>query len=383
MTYGVVESGFSRPSLEELLSQLEGIFVGAFGSDFSLQPGTPQAQLIGEIAGMFDVAWQSGEDLYNANRPSTSSGVPLAELGGFIGIVRREDTRSKVLATVIGPAFQPVLTSYTFRTTSGDLFRPVFDTNTGVGGVVLIKMECLEFGPIEVGVSELTEIVTSGTGLTSVDNTFGTDGFEGQVGSYKESDESFRRRYAASTEAQAQNILESMYAALLALDGVTRLRVYVNATAGTVAGRPAHSYETVIEGGGDADIAAAMWKNHPAGITLFGSTTVVHVDSQGQDQDIGFTRPTAVPITVAITTSTGAGFPSTGADDIKAAVVAFGTAHFGIGDDVNIARLYTPVNETPGHVVTALTINAGTADVTIDEDEVPEFTIANVTVNGA
>lgn len=387
MSFGVVSTGFSRPSLEDLISDLWDVLEAAFGPEISRAPGTPQAQLVGNFAAMLDVAWQAAEDLYNQNRPSTASGVPLTQLGAFIGIERQAATQTLVAVTVTGPAATPILTSHLARSANGDLFSPVFDTAIGGGGTAVVGFRAVESGPIVVGVGELNEIVSAGTGWTSITNLQSTSQFPNVLGADGETDEAFRQRYEASTELQATNVLESLYAALLAVEAVTQVRIYVNDTAGTVAGRPAHSYEVVIEGGADADIAEAIWQHHPAGITLFGSTTENITDSQGQTQAINFTRPTPVDITVAITTATGADFPSTGVDDIKAAIVAFGPGQFGIGDDVNVARLYTPANSVQGHVISALTIDGGggpgTADVTIDEDEVARFTIANVTVNGA
>jgi uncharacterized phage protein gp47/JayE len=383
VSFGVVSTGFSRPSLNELIEDVWDIFAAAFGDDISRAPGTPQAQLVGNLAAMFDIAWQAAEDLYNQNRPSTAQGVPLTQLGAFIGIDRLDPTVSIVIATVTGPPGTPVLTSQFVRSDSGDLFRPTFDTEISGLGTVTLGFAAFQTGPIVCAAGELTEIVSAGTGWASITNGVGTGDVGGQLGSDGESDEAFRQRYAASTELQATNILESLYAALLAINGVTQVRIYVNDTAGTVAGRPAHSYEVVIEGGADADIAEAIWAHHPAGITLFGSTTENITDSQGQTQAINFSRPTPVDIVVAITTATGADFPSTGVDDIKAAIVSFGPGQFGIGDDVNVARLYTPANSVQGHVISALTIDGGTADVTIDEDEVARFTTANITVNGA
>lgn len=82
------------------------------------------------------------------------------------------------------------------------------------------------------------------------------------------------------------------------------LGTIVNNTTGVVGtiafGRPPKSFEIVVEGGADADIAKVIYSAMPAGIQSYGTTTVVISDAFNNPIDISFSRPTAVPIYVTI-----------------------------------------------------------------------------------
>lgn len=65
-------------------------------------------------------------------------------------------------------------------------------------------------------------------------------------------------------------------------------------------GRPGHSFEIVASGGADGDIAKAILKSGPAGIQPYGSTIIQELDQFNNLYNIGFSRPTEVPIFVTI-----------------------------------------------------------------------------------
>ena len=52
-------------------------------------------------------------------------------------------------------------------------------------------------------------------------------------------------------------------------------------------GRPPHSFECVIDGGTDADIAQVIWDNMANGIQPYGNTSEVIQDSQGEEISTG------------------------------------------------------------------------------------------------
>lgn len=69
-------------------------------------------------------------------------------------------------------------------------------------------------------------------------------------------------------------------------------------------GRPGKSFEIVVEGGSNTDIANAIRASQPAGIQSFGSTTVQVFDQFGNPYNISFSRPSSVPIYVVLTLTT-------------------------------------------------------------------------------
>lgn len=68
-----------------------------------------------------------------------------------------------------------------------------------------------------------------------------------------------------------------------------------------VFGRPGKSFEIVVQGGDDTAIAKAIYGAKPAGIQTYGNVTIDVTDAFGNLYPISFSRPTQVPIFVAIT----------------------------------------------------------------------------------
>lgn len=386
MSFGVTPEGFARKTLAEIKASLETGWRGIFGSNTDLSESTPDAQIIGLFAAALDEVWQAAAAVYASFRPSQAIGQALSDIVQFNGITRQQGTPSAVLMTITTTGGSVALnTTHRFATTSGDLFYPIFPNSYSNGSSVI--MVAVEKGPIAVGIGQLTQIVTPVSGLVSVTNA----AVNYNTGTLDESDADLRARQAVSTEMAATNILESLYAALLNVAGVSDVRIYVNATAATVDGRPSNSYEVVILGGSNTDIANAIWQHHPAGIELFGSTSQDIIDSQGQTRSIEFTRPTLVPIYVTVTVASTSAYPDTGDADIKQAILDYAAGvlvpgeKFGIGDDVFPSRIYTAINSVPGHHVTALLVDdvdppVSAADIVIDETEMASFVLANIDV---
>ena len=384
MSFGLTPEGFNRKTIADMIATLYPAWRGIFSDDVDLSADSPDAQILDAFIGELDEGWQTLEDIYDSMRPSKAVGTALSEIVGFNGIGRKLGSSTVVqgqLTISIASVYLPPTTIV--ETTSGDQFQIV------LGGVFTngntATFTSVDKAAILVAPGELTKIVTPVSGWTSITNASA----QLSIGSANESDGTLRSRQKVSTQNGASNILESLYSALLQVTGVLRSRVYVNATAATVDGRPAHSYEAVVEGGANAEVAAAIWSRHPSGIEMFGGESEVIVDSQGFNQTIEFTRPTAVDIVVNIVVAPTADYPSTGDDDIKQAILDYAEGllvdgeEFGIGDDVLLSRLYSATNSVPGHNVTTLQIGdptLGTADITIDEVERARFTIANITV---
>jgi uncharacterized phage protein gp47/JayE len=76
-----------------------------------------------------------------------------------------------------------------------------------------------------------------------------------------------------------------------------------NTTGSTISvafGRPGKSFEIVVAGGDDQTVADTILASGPAGIQPYGSTVIQSVDQYGNIYNIGFSRPTQVPIYVSI-----------------------------------------------------------------------------------
>lgn len=296
------------------------------------------------------------------------------------------------LKSVIDSA-HPLLSASVVGTTlvinKTDLFQTSNFSTSGNLNITKVKkignLQSSVVGVIEQEANTIDTIVTPVLGWDSVTNPLAAS-----PGSLRETDEELRIRFRNTKLERSSNILDSLYSALLNVDGVTEVAIYENDTDITDSnGVLPHSFLPVVLGGSSQLIAEAIWKNKPLGILSQGNTEVDITDSQGFVHTIGFERPNPVTVYVTINLSLNPEdpniFPGDGVDQIKQAIINYAATNFGVGDDVIFSRLYTPINLIPGHQIDSLFVGTSpspvtSANVIIDFNEISSFESVNIQV---
>ena len=160
-------------------------------------------------------------------------------------------------------------------------------------------------------------------------------------------------------------------------------------TAIITGGRPPKSFEAVVEGGSDENIANTIWEAKPAGIETYGNTSYTITDSQGDPQVIFFSRPTPIYIwvTCALTLYPEETFPPNGTSLVAAAINSYGNS-LGIGVDVLfqrvLAQIFTVSGIASGNMSIAATFDLvtsptyGTSDIIIAENQISIFDLSRI-----
>lgn len=234
-----------------------------------------------------------------------------------------------------------------------------------------------EVGAIPCPTGALTDIETPKPGLDSIANLV-----DGAVGRALEEDEELRARAGRSVRVTGSATVAAMQARLRQeVDSVVTAIVYENRYWEIDAsGRPPKSFEAIVDGGDDQEVAEKIWSIKPAGIEPFGNTNRVVIDSNGDPQIVGFSRPEDVFIWVdiAITQYLEEQMPATAAEGITAAAVAFGSAQ-PIGKDALPLRLVGPIfRAVPGIENMIIRIASGDPEVAPD---LGEFTTSPIAIN--
>lgn len=327
-------------------------------------------------------AWMQLENVVRFLDPDAATGVVQSASVQINGINRRAATASRVdlqltgtPGTIIqlGQRVSDPMQVVTFVTTA-----PI--TLGGVGvGVVPALAELT--GPIPAQTGTLTNILTPVSGWASVVNL--QDATPGEL---EESDSILRARRARTTEAPSQSTSEAIFSALSNIPGAEFVRLLVNNTLATDSrGIPGKSIAAVLQGGDDQLIAETLFLRTPTGVGYFGNTARVITDRQGIDNQVRWIRPTPISVFIAInlTINDMRQFGADGVDRIIEAILAYaqnGAAALGVttgfrqtgflpGGNINVSRLYTPVNSIPGHVVTNITV--GLSSLTINSSDLP------------
>jgi len=386
--YGISSTGFKRKRLDLLLQELNAEVKTIFGDNFNVSPESPDGQINGVISESNANLWELTEEAYNAFNPKAASGVTLSNLVQLNGITRLAATRSRVELTLTGDSGTVIPEGSLISTgDTGDKLSTDDSVTIDGAGNAIVQATALEFGPISMIAGTVTQIDTPLSGWDTV-----TNDDNATVGTNEESDSDLRARRQRSVAVDAQAIIDAIRAGVESINNVTQAVVLENDTnAENSNGLPPKSFQVVVSGGTNADVAEVIWLKKPAGILSFGDITVEIIDSQGIAHDISFSRPTPVVVYVKVTLTTFPEYPANGDDLIKQAIVDYANGDlvdnrsFGLGDNVIYTRLYTPINSVAGHEIDDLQISIvspadGVINIPISITQIADLQIANITV---
>lgn len=266
-----------------------------------------------------------------------TSGIGATAATIVAGLVAKIGVQNDYTATKSAGGTQLVITSNTTLDVIAVNLPPELTASevTSIGTV-----ENTVDGAIEALANTIINVDTPISGLDSVNNPIALT-----LGRSEETDEELRVRSKESVQVAGKATVPAIEAALNQIQGVTQAVVIENRTTSTdPQGRPAKSYESVVDGGSDNTIADVIWDTKPAGVETYGSTTVVLQDNQGNDQAVSFSRPQSQYIwaNVEYTIYDAEIFPVDGEAAIANAVVAYGDT-LDLGEDVIPKRFYGQV----------------------------------------
>lgn len=401
---GVSPDGYEAKRLADVLTdagqQLETVTDPVTGE--SLQPDfgseDPVMQIVKVPLEATAEAWQAAQLMYQQFDPSKATGPSLYGLVQLNGINQQDASQSTVMLTLTGtPAAIIPAGQLVSDADNKNQWSTLSEVTLDGAGVGTTQAQCVTFGPITAEIGTLTNIVTPFPGWTSVNNPLAA-----VAGRNLETDTELRQRRARSTMAPAASPVESVYANLANIPGVTYVRVRQNNTLTVDAnGIPGKSVAAVIVGGDNLEIAYTLLARTGVTASWFGNTSQVLFDEQGESYDVRWTVPTPLPIYVEIELEiiNPSQFPGDGIQQMKDAIIAyaqggapalgiddgFSTTGFPPGATVVLSRLYTPINFIPGHRVVSLLIGtspspSGAADIATPWDEFPLFLADNINI---
>lgn len=330
-TYGVTPQGFVVKPLDVCLQELEDLARATFGAGINLDPSSRWGQFLGTLAGTYSELWDKLQESYQARDPDQATGASLEGICALTGTLRRAATRSKVVATLGGNAGTVVAAGKIASVDgTGVRFRLVAEVTIGGGGTVAGNFEAEDTGPLPAPAGTLTHIETPVAGWNTVTNPLDAD-----PGSDVEADPVLRVRRENELSLAGAGALDAVKAEVSGIVGVAAALGFENTSMVTNGdGMPPKSIEILASGGADQDIANAIWRTKGGGIETHGTETAVVVDASGTNQTVKFSRPADVEIFLKVGIQKNADYPADGDAQIKAALVAYGDANYGVGDDV-------------------------------------------------
>lgn len=338
----ITAQGIGAPDYQTILSALTNYFRQIYGADAYLEPDSKDGQMIAIVALAIHDANNMAIACYNSFSPSTATGDALTRNVKINGIVRKAATNSTVDLVLTGTP-GTLIVNGSVRDSNDVLWNLPARVTIAATGTITVTATCATSGAVTAVTGSVNQINTPTRGWQSVTNLSAA-----ATGSDAETDAELRLRQSQSVSLTALTTFDALDGAISNIAGVTGHKLYQNDTDSVDAnGLPAHTISAVVNGGDAVVIADIIRKKKSLGVGTYGNTVITLSDSYGTPQKIGFSRPEAVPVYLALELKALSGYTSPIAEKIKKALASYINSR-GIGNDVLLSRLYSPANLTIG-----------------------------------
>jgi uncharacterized phage protein gp47/JayE len=293
----VADTGIIVPDTSDVLTDVQGEYTGAFGTDLVLENDSLQGVLItNETQARTNVITALAQ-VTNQINPNEAGGIFLDALCALFGIEREAATFSYLYDVAMGGQPNVNISSGAQATDeNGNTWTLVTGVQL-VGGSATGTFVAVNTGPIACAPGALNQVGGGVLGWETVSNPAAA-----VVGSNLQGDDSLRVLRNNTLAYQGISTNEAVESSLWALTGVSSVFYYENF--GTVNGvtlQP-HSVYACVDGGADADIAAALLNSKTDGAGWNGATFINVKDPySGQVYGVSYDRPTYQPVMMQVT----------------------------------------------------------------------------------
>ncbi len=381
MAFGLSETGLLIPTVAELREIINERYRERFGVSQDVSDGSIAGRYNGIMAEQLGLLWEQLEVVNSSQNPDAATGTGLIDLAALTGTIPREASGSTVTLTLTGTPATVVDEGSRAATASTDVLFATDEDATitllddweadtvyatgdrvtnddkayvcteggtsdssggpdtedeaivdntvtwrfmGEGtGAVDVESTAVETGPQVALSGDVTVIDTPVGGWSSVINLLDAD-----LGEDEETDAELRARREDELTAAGSTTAKAIRTALLGVEDVTAVTIFVNNTDTTDDdGVPPHAIEAMVTGGDDQDIFDTLFDNVAAGIQTYGGEEGTATDDEGVEHDVEFSRPEEIEIYLEFdVVKDPLTFPIDGADQIEAAIIAYGDA---------------------------------------------------------
>jgi len=322
-----------------------------YGSDINVDSNSPDGQMINIFAlskkDMLDLIVQD----YSSKDPDQAVGVALDAVSQLCGIYRKGGSYSETSVSItvdreldLKGLDDPDAVPFTVSDNVGNVFYLMESVTVSVGTTAL-NFRAKNIGRVQIEANTITTAVTVILGVTAINNPSAPY----QEGTDQETDADFRIRRQKSVGKPSQGYLQSLYAALLNIPGVSQVSIYENVTGSTDGdGIPSHSIWVIVLGGTDEEVAESIFSYRNAGCGMKGAEEVEVEMADGNTFTIKFDRPDEEDLYMEFTV-TPIGGGAIDLDYLKEQLVAL--YEFGIYEPADVTTIATIVRSVNPNVV--------------------------------
>ncbi len=355
MTDTLTAAGLTIKTLAERIAEIKAEIRANISANLYLESNSPAGQFLEITAEKIQQLAELLQEVHTAMDPSQATGNTLAATSSLTGTHKQLATNGTVTLTVnldggttlpAGSIAAVATDSTNTWVTNADVVAPA-----GPAAPYSATATAGEAGVYQALAGTITTIVTAVAGWNSVTNA--SDADEGEE---QETDPDLRVRRETEVAQGGSTAADSVQANLSGVAGVESVVVYENEMDYAQLGRPPHCIEAVVWDGSpaaaaNADLAESIFENKAGGIRAFGTTSVQHIDSQGETHTIGLSRATLINILADVTVVAGTGYSGDAA--VEDVISDYITDTLAVNDDVrlgDIAAIIKPYLGTGGYV---------------------------------
>jgi uncharacterized phage protein gp47/JayE len=385
---GLTAEGFERALQEEIAADIATDLRGTISAQLDVSESTAVGNIVRIFADHLAQAWEVLEEAVNGFDPDNATDARLVALSLLTGVTQDGETKGLCTCTVNLDASQTYA--------AGDLVAHVADepdnrwvnrdevSSTTAGNYSAVFEAETAGSEFNAAAGTLTIIAGSVAGWNSI-----TNAADATPGNDVQDIEDLRAEREASLARAGSGTVDAMRADVLQVDGVEQVLVEENTTDATVGALSPHSFRVVVWDGDpgaadDDEIAQAIHDTRPAGIPAIGDESGTATKADGTTTTVAFQRATAVPIFIDVEVVSEIGVA---AEDVQNAILE-AVANLTVGADVVYYKILSAVFAVDGvddvtFVQTGISASpSGTANISIDSDEIATFDASDIVVTG-
>ena len=386
--WGISETGFYRPTIDDILNAKITLAKEIFGEDFDTDELAPQGMFFRVNAAAESKLCEIAEGIYYSIFPHTATGVSLDRICEVANLHRDGAGYAEHQIKVYGTQGYIIEAGTEFKNTDGVEFYSVMNaTITELDGdkyYANVEVQCKESGE-KGNVNDINSTVEVNPNITNIVwtsiKTYGIDA---------ENDPELREKFATVIQGMGTNTTNSIIANVLREKGVNDVIIIDNNTETDVIISDnltikAGTYAVIVQSDSTTNqdiIAKAIFEKQPLGISQSGTEEVIVLDNSNTEHTVKFTYVATKNIDITVSCVTDSTFASSGIEDIKNNITSYINS-LGIGQEVVYSQLYKYIYAVTGvNEVTAMTVNNGTSNIAINQIEIAKAGTIKVTVEG-
>lgn len=334
ITFGLSTKGFKAKDFDVIKNELETKLRAEVDPDLHFGPDSIAGIITAIVSNQARQVWESLNGLYHSLQPETATGRALDALCSLTGTYREKAACSRSTAVFTLDAKAKVPKDSRVQSVSGHFFKVTKEVYNDANEKkeVPANLAAEETGPIVAHPNTEAKIMTPTAGWlkAAFKQTY-------EVGCHDETDDELRRRRFSELKAIGSSTAVGIRSRLTQLPHVESVCIKEGQ----------HSFETIIKGGNDQEIAAAIWQCKPLGVETTGTVECTIIDSTDAPRKIRFSRPTEIPLTLNAELKVKRLLVDNELNKLKAALVDCSKAHFLLGSEVYGSRFFASILSEP------------------------------------